>query len=120
MRANELRIGNLIKYSETGMNFMVYEIANTGYRVKNEHEDTWIEEWQFDGIQLTVEWLIKFGFTKYMSDKEYWASVDNYIIRLSLNFEFYVNDAQVKIIKTVHELQNLIFALTGKELEFLK
>lgn len=62
-------------------------------------------------IPITEEWLLKFGFEK---DNMYWIDDTN------IGFTFYKNGKiewnQPKHIKYVHELQNLYFALTGKEL----
>ena len=61
-------------------------------------------------IPLTLEWLLKFGFNG--------TDIDNYTIVLS-NGNFFILDCPVPIatnIYYVHELQNLYFALTGKQL----
>ena len=129
LSATELRIGNIIKLSESNEIFMAYEICSYGFRVRNKNEDTWIEEWQFEGIQLTEEWLLRFGFEKakhshgydcYIKDGfdfdivshgRYWVlaiytdeSCTNSLYFAHGRFEY------------VHQLQNLYFALTGEEL----
>ena len=62
-------------------------------------------------IPLNIEWLEFFGFKK---NNMYWIDDTN------IGFTFHKNGDiewnQPKNIKYVHELQNLYFALTGKEL----
>ncbi len=67
-------------------------------------------------IPLTEEWLIKFGLEKdtetdYRWFLEDWLAydVDDNCIRIADSWEF-------GKLKYVHQLQNLYFALTGKEL----
>jgi hypothetical protein len=79
----------------------------------------------FDSIPLTPEILEKAGF-----DKDLSLSSDYYRLRNSLckmawsnKFSFYLPYFSMStytgsiIIKSVHQLQNLYFALTGEELE---
>jgi hypothetical protein len=109
MKAEELRIGNWVKDE------------NGPYQIKGEHldEDNFptIQTWE---IPLTEEWLLKFGFVKQM--------VWTFSIPLVGNLEmiYYLGEKGWSIgnqsyssfsnLKYVHQLQNLYFALTGKEL----
>jgi hypothetical protein len=66
-------------------------------------------------IQLTEEWLLKFGFENW--DKNKWVD-SNSVLTISKNddnFSCLINQRDVDILY-VHQLQNLYFALTGKEL----
>jgi hypothetical protein len=120
MNANELRIGNKILFAEDGTEFTVTDILGNGFNVKNEEENTWIEADQFEGVTLTEEWLLSFGFYKTMS----WT----YAIELEGNLKlvYYLGEKGWSIgfksysdftnLKYVHQLQNLYFALMGKEL----
>jgi len=101
MEANELRIGNFVEY-----NGFVRTIVslNLGTEVNALP------------IPLTEEWLLKFGFIKVL---------DYPCFRLEgLQIEFNGFDSQwgsglldeKTVIKYVHQLQNLFFALKGKEL----
>jgi hypothetical protein len=117
MKANELRIGNLIRFKDdkdtielTEENFSNLILFKTLHRL--------------EPIPLTKEWLLKFGFEKNgnylleikdngaffydLNDKEFWVggydscvSSQGFIIS---NIEF------------VHQLQNLYFVLTNNEL----
>ena len=113
MQANELRINNLI--------------AVKGFCVKVSKETfKHIEDGKVleaEPIPLTEEWLIKFGFEK--SIDEYWT-IDGsslwWLLSKSKNVGIKLMDNEVfgvmnrYKIEYVHQLQNLYFALTGKEL----
>lgn len=129
MEANELRIGNLTQDKVTKV---VYTITANSllYLVACKEED---KEPAIEPIPLTEEWLLKFGFVKdyyrindqtvperfiyddiwrfedgihlYCKDIV-WYLMDEYDSLLSFNREM----------KGVHDLQNLFFALKGKEL----
>ena len=127
MIANELRINNLINFSETGDIFRVVEISPKGFRVINKNEDTWIEEWQFEGVLLTKEWLLKLGAKKNQLPNGYWISVTN--LKAEFHFETFDNTDEIVTtlisqscelildrVKYVHEYQNLYYALTKCEL----
>lgn len=102
MKANELRTGNYV-YDTLGK-------VNT-YIVKEPHN-------QVKPIPLTEEWLLKFGFERsglYNVKDEVYV-YDEYGLT-DTGFEYRFNYTQIKL-KYVHQLQNLYFALTGKELTF--
>ena len=111
MEANELRIGNYvcddIKDHKTFINAKdIYEIALNN----NKHSY----------IPLTEEWLVKFGFEIewIISHKEEYFNLFQ-----KGDVYFYSADAHhhtSEEIKYVHQLQNLYFALTGKELTYGK
>ena len=64
-------------------------------------------------IQLTEEWLVKFGFIK-RTPTGYYFDMGRMSINLP-DFEYKNIRIDVKL-KYVHQLQNLYFALTGEEL----
>jgi hypothetical protein len=133
MKANELRLGNLI-----------YDIPERGGKIISVNK-VWIdddgESLYFDlcnPIPLTEEWLLKFGFMfakksrygnkytfgmadwgftiensfaegKWFFGHEFYDAIDESLNYQSLHFAFDV--------RYVHELQNIMFALTGQELE---
>jgi len=79
-----------------------------------------ITNYSYSPIPLTPEWLERLGFEydKYMlwwTNKK--VSIFN-AIRTTNNKDFFVVSCygQTKPIRSVHELQNLIFCLTGEEL----
>ena len=117
MKPNELRIGNWVK------------MDNTNFQLSEEDD---FDSFVFHGniqylepIPLTEEWLEKFGFKKHkwiMFDGFTWLPFGNrrfeifYEKKYGFYHEFYHGRGR-NIIKYVHQLQNLYFALTGKELE---
>ena len=116
MKASELRIENYIKmFEEDGfidIKLNLNDICNVECAIDN----------RFKPIPLTEEWLIKFGFEKLNVDIIRYEK-SNLIVewlferwtgRLYDDFE---TSIQITEIKYVHQLQNLYFALTQKELE---
>jgi len=103
MKANELRIGNLV-LDNVGLPLTM----TAGYFGNT----SWIEP-----IPLTEEWLLKFRFV--LEQKK-----PNVYTKYGLQFRVWENTVVSFIdsrrdhrqIYTVHQLQNLYFALTGKEL----
>jgi hypothetical protein len=121
MNAIELRMGNWVYDGECKMNLQI----GTGLHLHRLHEDSL-------PIPLTKEWLAKFGF-KY--DKTGDLSImlnspDTHLFFVKAKEWFYPNILSepeysnmstscvgINRIQHVHQLQNLYFALTGKELE---
>tara|TARA_R110000822_G_scaffold235117_1_gene366073 strand:- start:388 stop:723 length:336 start_codon:yes stop_codon:yes gene_type:complete len=109
MEAKELRLGNYCKEITHSKN----EIVKVSKRHFEEIEDNEIDLFP---IPLTEDWLVKFGFvldldshrttylskdiTTYMQDGIFWCDILWDCLEL----------------KYVHQLQNLYFALTNKEL----
>lgn len=130
MKATELRIGNLV--------FGIDDF-NHGKKVIDTIAVITQYRWEtikgFNGIEpipLTEEWLIKFGAKKVkgIGDK-YWYSIILFdeVENWNKPFIYYSPDndyaelldseheERITVIKYVHQLQNLYFALTGEELE---
>ena len=114
MKAAELRIGN---YVYTDNEYIIKSYSPDGlFNILTKIEN-------YKPIPLTEEWLLKFGF----EDLDTYLKLD--FGKLSL--VYYVDGEKLylfidngeecgsfhlKHIKSVHQLQNLYFALTGKEL----
>ena len=115
MEANELRIGNYVnKY------YCVQELdlISCGVIDMNDIEDLAsyisLDLKNVKPIPLTEEWLVKFGFEKLEGwDNMYYFQIGNFQV-----YEYNVSgyDYDGFNIKHVHQLQNLYFALTNKEL----
>ena len=108
--ASDLRIGNWVQ--RIGWHYQIVGIKGI---------DIWIDakgvEFMFklnDGfhpIPLTEEWLEKFGFV-YSDFLESWSLNGKITLEIEAGGFFY---DRFKI-ETVHQLQNLVHALTGEEL----
>lgn len=111
MKAVELRIGNYVK-TDNDLVIKSYSPEGLYNILKN------IDEYK--PIPLTEEWLLKFGFVSNPYEDRY---------ELRREYHIYIEIDKTKgfteiwcekypIIKHVHQLQNLYFALTGEELTF--
>jgi hypothetical protein len=118
MKANELRIGNLLrdKVSKTELkvieltekDIVIYVIDRSRFPLQS--------GWALEPIPLTEEWLVKLGF-----DNKYSKGKFTIIPIGKLNYEqgrTYFNCLTIlnHQPKYVHQLQNLYFALTSQEL----
>ena len=124
MRANELRIGNLVAY---GVHPVPIKSIHTESVLKkevhvyvelNENLNYYcIDVLEVKPIPLTEEWLLKFGFIK-SSDNNYYKGDKFTIYNRFENFGLIGGLLSWKEFKYVHQLQNLYFALTGEELTY--
>ena len=118
IQANELRIGNWVKYGDLNVkSFSVDGLYNIITDIEN-----------YKPIPLTEEWLLRLGFDKYKDTNNFKIKSNKYFslteekqgylkIGISNNKWNIINFGNKSIfIKHVHQLQNLYFALTGKEL----
>ena len=126
IQASDLRIGNLVKYCASFV-----EITSVP-KIKSEiiyfnfgSTDNYCAYFkEISPIPITEKWLLKFGFYK----EHYEDDFTKYcIVFEDIKFEFYIYyNGNKKIcfgkltimFKYVHQLQNLYFALTGKELTY--
>jgi len=129
MKIQELRIGNLI--NQHGQITKVYhlDIGGKSFYIINDmpihketfrHRDT--HELIYSPVPLTEEWLIKFGFQEL---NMFWRiPVEDGVffevgyITDDKNFQFEspLSMGDEINLEYVHQLQNLYYALTGKEL----
>jgi hypothetical protein len=106
IKANELRIGNL-----------VYDNLGGTLKIKGISLESGLSH--IKPIPLTEEWLLKFGFERQENN---WKTMDLHFATISwerlagtaLSFE--KESIYLPNIKHVHQLQNLYFALTREEL----
>jgi len=130
MKANELRIGNYVKSND--VNMAPYFTVTASFLKQNENEMSWF----IDPIPLSQNWLEKLGFEKNKDNRwmrgksryaifyfEYYATgEDNCMWRIEYHDTDYGRNEYKDcnqwgdVIKYVHQLQNLYFALTGEEL----
>lgn len=117
MKANELRIGNWVE---------IIQPKNGIYTTVEQSTFSTNIEKSFKPIPITEEWLLKFGFEFYETEK-----ANNYKIGKHWRFTFvtegknkgsmYVRFINISWMDSptlchVHQLQNLYFALMGEEL----
>lgn len=120
MNAKELRLDNLVLWDNeiVPIDLIMTETVNV------RHKDSFIDWYTVDiediePIELTEEWLIKFGFENNFKQYE----LMNWGLKVDLlNNEWIVfhgfcgKYSEITSCRYVHQLQNLYFALTGKEL----
>jgi hypothetical protein len=130
MKATELRIGNLVTAVLSDETYKIDVWALRCIDDGNYQNSNYPKTKVFQPIQLTEEWLLKFGF----EDKK---TCFNLSKREELGHDFgdfavsKYDDTQMKVwrgdryiggchIQHVHQLQNLYFALTNEELTLIK
>ena len=106
MKANELRIGNIVYLVDKEK---IWEILD-GHEIDECDENPLVQP-----IPLTEEWLLKFGFISNPYEDRY-EKGSIHIECLKTKGETYLWIENMPHIKYVHQLQNLYFALTGEEL----
>lgn len=125
MKIEELKPGNYIQFWDYGNDKWL------PYQVIGGAEIGWIEKGDSKarGIPLTKGWLDKFGFIGSVfkikelgNNMELSFAIGGDIINCELISETLYDDTTERAIinlpiKHIHTLQNLYFALTGKELE---
>lgn len=138
LKANELRLNNLVTLNHKVREelfhnqihaqneyFEVLTIYSDGdILLKLDDENVELDVKEIEPIPLTEEWLLKFGF-----EKEFDGSFKKGFIAIFIDKRFNKNvflqtsenskdwfGVDLKI-QFVHQLQNLYFALTNKELE---
>lgn len=119
MKATDLRIGNYYDHHGT-----VTQVTPTTIEDVYQSERIWCKP-----IQLTEEWLIKFGFEKQYDEGVYeknnnrieliiWGDADpEWKFRKILGNHLNYWRHSMPAVKHVHQLQNLFFALCGEELQ---
>lgn len=117
MKENELRIGNFVHYQ---INDEFDERKQWNEIIKISYIDFETLDQYYSPIEITESWLLEFGFEK-DGPGWYWLNEVNRITKIGFAYEinnqiFEFEELQISI-KYVHELQNLYFALTGKEFE---
>lgn len=105
LKANELRIGNLVNYNDEY--FTVLSISEDWLQLDNEYLNSHIADLQ--PIPLTEEWLFRFGYT----EKDF---SNGNIIKV-INGGYIITTLSNKEIKYVHKLQNLYYELKDNELK---
>lgn len=137
MEINELRVGNYVNYN--GLNLEVYSFENKYPRSEKRYDNTILVDLLFDGfitailhevkgIPLTEEILLNCGFEKinhicgysfYSFNRKSLKDKNAYMplyIYLNPNCAKIADFTVKQNVEYVHQLQNLFFAINGKEL----
>ena len=117
MKANELRIGNLVSHNEewsyhNELRTFDFKFTDSDWYALGE-STLFIEN--IKPIPLTEEWLIKFGFEK--QNAMFYEFNKHQIRLIGDEVPYWIDSSYITNIKHVHQLQNLYFALTGEELK---
>ncbi len=120
MKAQELRIGNY--YDNNGQTETV--TVSVIEALLESESRAWIKP-----IPITEEWLVKFGFKltsdsgdvkhfDFPNNSDYSIYLDHKDIALAYNTKsgYYCLMYDVHYLQSVHQLQNIFYALTGEEL----
>jgi len=143
IQANELRLGNLVYRRSVAYRLVVLEIKKDSIVTRFiDDSDSLCNERpisEFTPIGLTEKLLLKAGFEESVDESNEsiyskWYSINDksttiFSIKVTnedimpddveiKDFDIYDGDRYIKSVKSLHQLQNLYFALTGKELEF--
>lgn len=119
---NELRIGSYLIDTDTGRLGIVRTISNRKITLKLEHSTIWQHIIEYSPIPLTEDILLKCGFGG--SNETIFTKMDIgpiYFSRPYVGAKHYLVKAisgdKITSVKHLHQLQNLYFALTGKEIK---
>lgn len=130
IKSNELRIGNLIENGFKKSNGFPDYIDRVVSLSEEGEINIWSESLKNQNggsecmvalpIQLTEDWLIKLGFER-LSEKYYILDMCEFSTRYYYSYSggfwrFEVEGKLVSELKYVHQIQNIYFVLTGKEL----
>ncbi len=120
MKIAELRIGNFVFTTTSG--FEDYIVVDGIYEGKICFSDGDMFDPKYvDPIELTEEWLIKFGIKKEtdtaqgIGDYNWWNCHNKFEINHDIGGWFIIELGNHRF-NYVHELQNIFHALTGSEL----
>lgn len=126
LKANELRIGNLL-FEEYGGIYEVEGITGCGNVEMKKGAMTatgFYSISRLTPIPLTEEWLVKFGFVFGIKLHDFAKGKHKFVEFNVLNGNFSESGVFYYSMKTqikyVHQLQNLYFVLTGEELQQTK
>ncbi|MEN5308771.1 hypothetical protein ABE425_14740 [Chryseobacterium cucumeris] len=118
----ELRQNNLIRDIESGRIGAVLTIGEKKCTIKMPYSKLSQSYEEFEPIELTEHWLLKFGFEHTTPDGWLCLNICNYwtflywqkgLLELSVNRHSVV----LQKILYVHQLQNIFFDFTGEELK---
>ena len=120
MKANEFRIGNIV-CDQLGLVGNIITLYKSAVLVKMEFSTTKTDYKGIYPIEITEEWLLRFGFRTF-DGTIYGLRIGNYHIQIyyydcwNLTIESDNEKCELQNYWAVHNLQNIIFEITGEEL----
>ncbi len=123
MEAKQYRIGNLVIETDFNRIGTIKMIAKDRVQIKLEHSTLFCSFKIIKPIQLTEEWLLNFGF-KHIRNNWYnihaCSNTFNVYLFNEIGYRVEIVNQSITVLKYLHELQNLYYALTGTELTLNK
>jgi hypothetical protein len=120
IQANELRIGNIVDRLDYYCKVISIDAKGIVLEPINYKGERFIEQ-KVKPINITESFLFYFGAKEWKHIRYRTFKLGILMIGSTDNMRtFEIIDLYMKPIKYVHELQNLYFSLTGKELKQLK
>ena len=126
MKAEELNNDNYVYVDGKRFQILEKDSDGLGARIKNAAEETWVEFWAMDKIRLNRNILYRMGFSSHFTSdpQEFnpskcfkFGEIELFAPNSTLD-DFYINDnGNMVRVESLHELQNRVSAITGKELE---
>lgn len=116
IQARELRIGNLVKFTEDKELYAGYHNKVNVVDFDTLKDIEFNNSKWYDPIQLNEDWLVRFGFKKI--DKYTFVLNGFFIHNRKIGFVFNVGRKKI-IQKFVHTIQNTYFCIEQKELKCL-
>lgn len=121
----QLRAGNLLYFKGTEYVAKVKLINAPNHFDCTDEFGSFVPNGEYEPIPITEDWLLRMGFEKALWEKNYPLyfnrNKDNYSnsISVSVHTDFSrvnVVNQSLRVLKYLHEFQNLYHALTGEEL----
>ena len=127
IKANELRIGNKLNFLGDVVTFKnITEIREDGiFWIKTFEPKIESKNFHFKPIEITEEWLLKFGFKNKNGQNRYELKhigmvLLNDSVCVTMYDAYNEVDNSLVLLNYIHQLQNLYFALVGSELQLLE
>jgi hypothetical protein len=122
LSANEIRVGNYVRLNnQTTSEVKLESIHLVDCDYMYSFKGISAPEKSFDGIYLNESWLFLCGFMQLTDSDFVIPLLPQAVFRLTKNnTDVIVNDVKIKTIYYLHELQNIVFILSGRELNIEK
>lgn len=132
IQSRDLRVGNLVNIQEPAIHWNGDNFKHTVFEIETIYPKkvyfkgfaSYEEYGSLKGIELTEEWLERFGFIEFNEfsiAKTFALVIDGiikYKIHKGIDLDYFVMPNEYNAIRfnSVHQLQNLFYALRGEEL----